>query len=146
MAKTSNPSSSELQDRILEDRFEGKEGLRVYELVSHLIESWGSDDIGEHGYSSIGVVVGATFPDQAKKIRAILPNAYFLVPGYGAQGATAKDLAACFNDDGLGALINSSRGITYAYAEKGSGFEEGEYGKAARAAVEKMKKDLESIA
>lgn len=108
LVKTSNKSSGDLQDRMTEDK------LRNYEIMAQLLESWGADEIGESGYSSIGAVVGATFPAEAKKLRQLMPHAYFLVPGFGAQGATAADVKACFNKDGLGALINSSRDIIFA--------------------------------
>ena len=144
LAKTSNVSSGELQDRMLAEKFDGSEHLKVYELMAHLIESWGSNEVGEHGYSSIGLVVGATFPRDAAAIRKIVPNAFFLVPGYGAQGATAQDIAVNFNEDGLGALVNSSRDIIFAY-QKSKKFGEGEYAKAAREAVTRMREDLEKV-
>lgn len=125
LVKTSNKSSGDLQDRITEDK------LRNYEVTAHFLESWGADEIGKSGYSSIGAVVGATFPAEAKKLRQLMPHAYFLVPGFGAQGGTAVDAKACFNKDGLGALINSSRDIIFAPSP--------------RDAVLKMKKDLEKI-
>lgn len=125
LVKTSNKSSGDLQDRVTEDKF------RNYEIVAQLLESWGVDEIGKSGYTSIGAVVGATFPAEAKKLRQLMPHAYFLVPGFGAQGGKAADVKACFNKDGLGALINSSRDIIFAPSP--------------RDAVLKMKKDLEKI-
>lgn len=130
LVKTSNPSSGDLQDRITEDK------LRNYELIAHFLESWGADEIGKSGYTSIGAVVAATYPDEAARLRALMPRAYFLVPGFGAQGGTAADVKTCFNKDGLGALINSGRDIIF--ASKG----EPNFKEAAREAVLKMKKAL----
>lgn len=138
LVKTSNKSSGDLQD------LEIKSGEALYEVMGHLVDSWGADDIGEMGYSFVGAVVGATFPEQAKRLRRIMPNSYFLVPGYGAQGAGAADVKPCFNKDGLGAIVNNSRGIIYAY-EKMEGFDEKSFGEAAREACLLMKKDLEQI-
>ncbi len=138
LVKTSNPSSGDLQDLKMDD------GNSVYEVLGNFVESWGADEIGESGYNFIGAVVGATYPDQAKKLRKIMPNSIFLVPGYGAQGGSAEDVRACFNHDGLGALISSSRGITFAY-ENSDEFNEKDYDKAARAAVEVMKEDLSEL-
>lgn len=137
LVKTSNKSSVDLQDRDVE-----AEKIKVFELMGHYVESWGSDLIGEEGYSSVGAVVGATFPEEAKKLREIMPNTIFLVPGYGAQGATAKDVKHCFKSDGTGALVNNSRGIIFAY-EGSKLFTPHEYAEAARQAVTIMKKDLE---
>lgn len=138
LVKTSNKSSGDLQD------LEIKSGEALYEVMGHMVDSWGADDIGESGYSFVGAVVGATYPQQAKKLREIMPNAYFLVPGYGAQGAGAFDVKPCFNEDGLGALVNNSRGIIYAY-EKMEGFDGKSFAEAAREACLLMKKDLEQI-
>lgn len=112
--------------------------------MGQFVASWGDGLIGESGYSSVGAVVGATYPEQAKQLRKIMPNSIFLVPGYGAQGGGAADVKPCFNEDGLGAIVNSSRGIIFAY-EKLEGFGPENYGDAARAAVEAMKADLESV-
>lgn len=138
LLKTSNPSSGDLQDQVLDEK------MTNYELMAHLIESWGVDDVGESGYSFMGAVVGATYPAQAQVIRKLLPTAIFLVPGYGAQGGGAKDVMPCFNRDGLGAIVNSSRGITFAYqAEKYAGIYKPEaYAEAARAATLEMIEDL----
>lgn len=136
LAKTSNVSSGDLQD------LEMKDGKAVYEIMGHLIESWGADHIGESGYSLVGAVVGATYPAQAKKLRAIMPQNIFLVPGYGAQGGGAEGVRPCFNEDGLGAIVNNSRGIIFAY-EKAK-VDEKNYAQAARDAVIAMKKDLEN--
>lgn len=136
LAKTSNPSSGDLQDLFLQD------GSQVFEVMGGLIDSWGANDIGDSGYSFVGAVVGATYPEQAKKLRQIMPNAIFLVPGYGAQGGTAEDIAPCFNADGLGAVVNSSRGIIFAYEK---GYKEEEFAVAARQACLDMQKDLQKI-
>ncbi len=137
LVKTSNKSSGDLQD------LEMKDGRTVYEILGHLIDSWGSDEIGESGYSFVGAVVGATYPGQAKKLRAIMPNSIFLVPGYGAQGGSAADVKPCFNKDGLGAIVNSSRGIIFAY--ESMEISEDAYQDAARKAVLNMKKDLDML-
>lgn len=111
LAKTSNPSSGELQDRILE-------GVPVYEFMGWLVAEWGSGLIGDCGYSSVGAVVGATYPRQLAEMRAQLPTVPFLVPGFGAQGGSAEDIAGAFDEQGLGAVVNSSRGIIFAYQEE----------------------------
>lgn len=111
LVKTSNPSSNQLQDKVCE-------GNRLYELVGILVDGWSKDIVGKYGYSSIGAVVGATYGKEAKKLRKIMDKSYFLVPGYGAQGGTAEDVVHSFNEDGLGAIVNSSRGILYAYKKK----------------------------
>lgn len=140
LVKTSNHSSGDLQDRITTDKFTN------YETMAHFIESWGADEIGENGYSSIGAVVGATHPREAKKLREIMPHAYFLVPGYGAQGGKAQDVKACFGSDGLGAIVNSSRDIIFAWQrEQSQTLGERLYGKAAREAVLNMKKDFGNL-
>ena len=118
-------------------------GEKLYCKVGHLVEEWGENLMGKNGYSSVGAVVGATHPDQAKELRKIMPHTFFLVPGYGAQGGKAEDLAVCFDKDGLGAIVNSSRGIIAAYRnEKYSKFGEKEFDQAARQAVIDMKADL----
>jgi len=138
LVKTSNPSSGDLQDLKIE------EGNSIFEIIGNFVESWGADDIGKSGYNFVGAVVGATYPEQAEQLRKIMPNSIFLVPGYGAQGGGAQDVKPCFNEDGLGAIVNSSRGITFAY-EKSDEYDEKTYAQAARAAVEAMKKDLANI-
>jgi len=138
LCKTSNKCSGDLQDLQMSD------GNTIYEIMGYLIDSWGANEIGESGYSFVGAVVGATYPEQAKKLRKIMPNAIFLVPGYGAQGGTAEDIKVCFKDDGLGAIVNSSRGIIFAY-EKMPEFGEKKYAEAARKACLDMKKDLERV-
>jgi len=138
LVKTSNPSSGEFQDQKV-----GKKA--VYELVGKKVDEWGAELV-RNGYSDVGAVVGATYPEMGEVLREIMPKAYILVPGYGAQGGTAAELKPFFNKDGLGAIVNSSRGIIAAfkqekYAEYGAeGFAE-----AARAAVIDMKNDIASI-
>lgn len=141
LVKTSNPNSGEIQDITV-----GNEGEKMYEYMGKIVAKWGENVIGEEGYSRIGAVVGATHSEQGKRLRAIMPKTFFLVPGYGAQGASAQDLAGCFNQDGIGAIVNSSRGIIAAYTLKAykNDFTEKEFGAAARQAVLDMKKDLNS--
>lgn len=140
LVRTSNPSSGDLQDRITAD-----EQMSIAELMGHFVEAWGSDFIGEEGYSSVGAVVGATHPVQAERLRAVMPQNFFLVPGYGAQGGTATDIASCFNNDGLGALIVNARGIIYAFAEEGSLANGENYAEVARTATLRMKEDVNRV-
>ncbi|HEV8040511.1 MAG TPA: orotidine-5'-phosphate decarboxylase [Bryobacteraceae bacterium] len=111
--KTSNPGSRDYQDQILQGT-----GRPLYESIAQTIRDFGEGQIGESGYSSVGAVVGATFPEDARRLRALLPHAFILVTGYGTQGASSEGAAACFNGDGLGAIVNSSRGITYAFGNE----------------------------
>ena len=113
--KTSNPGSRDFQDQPV-----GATGRPLYELIAATVDELGSALAGESGYSSIGAVIGATFPEDGRKLRALMPRAIILVPGYGAQGGSAESAAACFNDDGLGAVVSSSRGITYKYSSPDS--------------------------
>lgn len=137
LVKTSNKSSGELQDLKLEN------GKTVYEYMGSLVEEWGKDSIGKYGYSAVGAVVGATHPAQAEILRKEMPHTFFLIPGYGAQGGTADDLKVCFNSDGLGGIVNSSRGILCAYRqEKYAGRS---YYEAARQACIDMKNDLNRV-
>ena len=122
LVKTSNPSSGELQDLVID-------GKQLYEKVAELVSGWGADNVGEYGYSAVGAVVGATYPQQAKRLRAVMPHTYFLVPGYGAQGAGADDVAVSFDKEGLGAIVNSSRAIMCAYKKTG---DEKHFAKAAK--------------
>ncbi len=138
LVKTSNPSSGDLQD------LQMKDGSTIYEIMAHYLESWGADDLGESGYSLVGAVVGATYPQQSAKLRKLMPQNIFLVPGYGAQGGTAADVKACFNEDGTGAIVNSSRGIIFAWEESDS-YTERDFAEAARAAVIKMKEELGKV-
>ncbi len=114
--KTSNKGSRDFQDQPLEAT-----GRPLYETIATIIEDLGKSLIGESGYSSIGAVVGATFPEDGRKLRALMPHALILVPGYGAQGGSAQSAAACFHENGLGAVVSSSRGITYAHTDPGIG-------------------------
>ncbi len=136
--KTSNPSSKELQDLKTED------GKMIYEVMAELINQWGKDLVGERGYSSVGAVVGATYPEEAKKLRKIMDDNLFLVPGYGSQGGTADDVIPCFDDHGYGAVVNSSRGIDYAYQREPycDSFGPEEFHKASREAALDMKDDI----
>ncbi len=130
LVKTSNPSSGELQDLI-------SGGKPIYEHMADLVKSWGIDNLGKYGYSQVGAVVGATYPEQAEKLRKLMPHTYFLVPGYGAQGGKASDVAKSFNGDGLGAIVNASRSIMCAYKKNG-----GSVGEAARAEAIRMRDDI----
>lgn len=135
LVKTSNPSSGEFQDQLVN-------GRPLYELVGEKVAMWGENHMGDE-YSYIGAVVGATYPEMGKILRKIMPKSYILVPGYGAQGGKGKDLAHFFNTDGLGAIVNSSRGIIAAYKEEQYvKFGATNYGEAARAAVEAMVLDI----
>jgi orotidine-5'-phosphate decarboxylase len=111
--KTSNPGSRDYQDQVLQST-----GHPLYETIAQTIREFGEGLVGESGYSSIGAVIGATFPEDASRLRALLPRAFILVTGYGAQGASSRGAAACFNADGLGAIVNSSRGITYSFGNE----------------------------
>lgn len=135
LVKTSNPSSGELQDRKLGEK-------TVYETMAEMCERWGAKAPGSYGYTSVGAVVGATYPEQLKELRRKAPHTFFLVPGYGAQGGGAKDVAGAFDQNGLGAVINSSRGIMCAYKKEGC--DEKEYAQAARREALRMKADIMS--
>lgn len=138
LVKTSNPSSGEFQDRLID----GEKPL--YELVGQMVDKWGSDCMGD-SHSYVGAVVGATYPEMGKVLRDIMPKAYILVPGYGAQGGKGADLVHFFDKDGLGAIVNSSRGIIAAYKkEEYTSFGETGYADASRQAVLDMKADLDS--
>lgn len=146
LVKTSNPSSGEFQDRLVlpEGSTDVSLARPLYEVVGEKVAEWAADHMGD-SYSYIGAVVGATYPEQAKILREIMPKSYILVPGYGAQGGKGKDLKPFFNADGLGAIVNSSRGIIAAYqqeAYKKYGAEG--YADAARAAVLAMKEDIQT--
>lgn len=136
LVKTSNPSSGEFQDRLID-------GKPLYELVGSMVDTWGSELMGD-SYSYVGAVVGATYPEMGKVLRDIMPKAYILVPGYGAQGGKGKDLVHFFNKDGLGAIVNSSRGIIAAYQQDAykEKFAPENYADASRAAVLAMKEDI----
>lgn len=136
LVKTSNPSSGEFQDRLID-------GRPLYEWVAEKVNEWGADSL-EEGYSSVGAVVGATYPEMGAALRKQMPKAYILVPGYGAQGGKGEDLKGFFHPDGLGAIINSSRGIIAAYRkEEYRSYGEENFAEASRAAVLDMKKDIQ---
>lgn len=138
LVKTSNPSSGEFQDRLID-------GRPLYERVAEKVVEWGAASM-DGAYSNVGAVVGATYPEMSRILRKLMPDTYFLVPGYGAQGGTAADLKHCFNSDGLGAVVNSSRGIIAAYKqEKYKKFGPGHYGEASRQAVLDMAADINSV-
>ena len=133
LVKTSNKSSGEFQNKLMGDQ-------PLYVRMAEKVAEWGEGLMTECGYSQVGAVVGATYPEEQKIIRQIIPHSYFLVPGYGAQGATAKDIANAFNDDGLGAIVNSSRGIMCAWKKTGNNGED--YKEAARAEAIRMRDDI----
>lgn len=135
LVKTSNPSSGEFQDRVID-------GRPLYELVGEKVAQWGDELMGD-GYGYVGAVVGATYPEMGKVLRKIMPKTFILVPGYGAQGGKGADLVHFFNEDGLGAIVNSSRGIIAAYKqEKYKEFGAENYADASRAAVKDMIADI----
>jgi orotidine-5'-phosphate decarboxylase len=138
LVKTSNPSSGEFQDRLID-------GRPLYEHVAQKVVEWGGESM-DGTYSNVGAVVGATYPEMSRVLRKLMPNTYFLVPGYGAQGGTAEDLKPCFNEDGLGAVINSSRGIIAAYKQdKYKNFGAENFGEASRQAVIDMVADINRV-
>ena len=138
LVKTSNSSSGEIQDLKIED------GKTIYEEVGSLVEKWGLDVIGKHGYSSIGAVVGATYPEQLRELRKLMPHIFFLIPGYGAQGGKAEDIALGFDENGLGGIVNASRSLMCAinsdlWKDK---FTEEEFYLATREEAFRMKEEL----
>lgn len=142
LVKTSNPSSGEFQDRMV--KCEDGTERPLYEVVGEKVAQWGADCMGD-SYSYIGAVVGATYPEMGKVLRKVMPKSYILVPGYGAQGGKGADLVHFFNEDGLGAIVNSSRGIIAAYQqEKYAKYGEENFAEASRAAVLEMKEDIAS--
>ena len=138
LVKTSNPSSGEIQDLKTEN------GEEIYTKIAQLVEKWGEELRGEYGYSSIAAVVGATYPEQLKQIRETAPHTYFLIPGYGAQGGKAEDIALGFDEKGLGGIINASRSLMCAYKSDRwkAQFDETEYAQATRAEALRMKEEL----
>ena len=134
LVKTSNPSGAEIQNVILDN------GVPMYEYVGGLVEKWGGSTVGKYGYSAVGAVVGATHPAEAARLREVLPHTFFLIPGYGAQGGKAEMLKSCFKENGLGGVVNNSRGILCAYKKNG-----GTYYEAAREACVAMQKDLAGV-
>ena len=138
--KTSNPSSSELQD------IKTEEGQEIYKHMGKLINEWGKDLIGENGYSSVSVVVGATHPKQLQELRELMPNAFFLIPGYGAQGGKAEDIALGFDKNGIGGIINASRSLMCAYKKDiwKDKYTEEEFASATRREAIRMRDELNS--
>ncbi len=138
LVKTSNPSSGQIQDSILED------GRTIYEAMADLVNEWGSTTVGQCGYSSIGAVVGATYPKQLEEMRKRMAKAWILVPGYGAQGGTAKDVSKAFDEDGLGAVINASRSLMCAYNLEfwKTKYTKEQFEEAARSEAERMRDDI----
>ncbi len=134
LVKTSNPSGAEVQNLVLED------GKPIYEMMGGLVEKWGESTVGKYGYSAVGAVVGATHPTEATRLRQILPHTFFLIPGYGAQGGNAEMLKNCFGANGLGGVVNNSRGILCAYKKNG-----GTYYETARKATIAMQEDLSRV-
>ncbi len=133
LVKTSNPSSGELQDQLME-------GVPLYARMGDLCEKWGAETVGKFGYSAVGAVVGATYPAQLRELRERLPHTFFLVPGYGAQGGGAEGVAQAFDANGLGGIVNSSRGIMCAYQKEGC--DERDFAKAARREALRMRDDI----
>ena len=138
LVKTSNKSSGEIQDLKTED------GEEVYKKVARLVNSWGEELIGENGYSNVSAVVGATYPKQLEELREIMPHAYFLIPGYGAQGGKAGDIALGFDKNGLGGIVNATRSLMCAYKSERwqNEFSEEDYAKATRAEAIRMRDEL----
>ncbi len=136
LVKTSNPSSGELQDKQID-------GKAVYEVMGNMCEAWGEELMGKYGYSGVGAVVGATYPEQLEEMRAKLPHTFFLVPGYGAQGGGAEGVAKAFDKNGLGAIVNSSRAIMCAYQKEGC--DEKDYAQAARREAIRMRDEIMGI-
>ena len=141
LVKTSNTSSGEIQDVVASD------GMTISQSIAKYVSEQADAVIGKHGYSPIGAVVGATYPEEAVSLRKLMPKSYFLVPGYGAQGGGAKDILPCFNEDGLGAIVNSSRGILYTHMtnEERAQCTHREYLLRVEAATLQMQKDIYSM-
>lgn len=137
LVKTSNPSSGELQDLKLES------GESVYRRMASMCDEWGKELPGKYGFTGVGAVVGATYPEQLEELRKAHPSIFFLVPGYGAQGGGAKGLVGAFNEEGLGAIVNSSRAIMCAYKKEGC--DEHDFAGAARREALRMKDDINSV-
>ena len=140
LVKTSNKSSGEVQDLVLQN------GKTIYETVAELVNEWGKDLIGEYGYSSVSSVVGATYPQQSEELRKIMPSSYFLIPGYGAQGGKAEDIALGFDNNGLGGIVNASRSLMCAYKSDlwKDKFVEEDYAQATRSEAIRMRDELNS--
>jgi len=135
LVKTSNPSSGELQDLVL-----AESGKTVYQHLGDLVAEWGAELRGESGYSSVGAVVGATYPEQLSELRQRLPEVPFLVPGYGAQGAGPQDIVGAFDDQGRGAIVNASRSLIFAY--RSGDWKPEQFAQAAQAATREMKEQI----
>lgn len=133
LVKTSNKSSGELQDRLID-------GKPVYEIMGEMCENWGADSINEYGYSNVGAVVGATYPEQLTELRKKMPHTFFLVPGYGAQGGNAEGVKGAFDEKGLGAIVNSSRAVLTAWIK--NGYDEKDFAKAAREEAIRMRDEI----
>lgn len=140
LVKTSNPSSGDVQDLDVD-------GRPLYEHMGALVEAWGESTRGAFGYSSVGAVVGATYPEQGRRLRELMPHTFFLVPGYGTQGATATDVAGCFDAQGQGAVVNASRSICLAFRSEpyASRYGAAGYAAAARAATQQMCAEIRSV-
>lgn len=140
LVKTSNKSSGEIQDVKAED------GEEIYKKVAKLVNTWGRELIGENGYSSVSAVVGATYPKQLQELRELMPHSYFLIPGYGAQGGKAEDIALGFDENGLGGIVNATRSLMCAYKSDlwKDKFAEEDYAKATRAEAIRMRDELNS--
>ena len=138
LVKTSNKSSGELQDLKTED------GEEIYKKVAKLVNKWGEELIGEYGYSAVSSVVGATYPKQLKELRELMPHSYFLIPGYGAQGGKAEDIALGFDENGLGGIVNATRSLMCAYKSDlwRDKFKEEDYAQATRAEAIRMRDEL----
>ncbi|MFW6278735.1 MAG: orotidine-5'-phosphate decarboxylase [Bacillota bacterium] len=141
LVKTSNDSGGDIQDLVLED------GTKVYSAVAGLVSKWGQEVIGDCGYSNLGAVIGATYPRELEVLREEMPTTYFLIPGFGFQGGEPEDIICGFNPDGRGAIVNSSRGINFAYQREPwkNRFTEQEYAEAAGAAAENMKQEINEL-
>lgn len=140
LVKTSNKSSGDLQDLKLEN------GKKIYETVADLVNEWGKDSIGEYGYSAVSAVVGATYPRQMEDLRNIMPAGFFLIPGYGAQGGKAEDIALGFDENGLGGIVNASRSLMCAYKSERwkNTYKEEQFAEATRAEAIRMRDELNS--
>lgn len=140
LVKTSNKSSGEVQDLKTED------GEELYKKIAKLVNEWGKDLVGKYGYSSISAVVGATYPKQLQELRELMPHGYFLIPGYGAQGGKAEDIAYGFDENGLGGIVNASRSLMCAYKSDRwkDQFAEEDYAQATRAEAIRMRDELNS--
>lgn len=135
LVKTSNPSSNQISEAI-------NKNTSIMNFLANYVNEEGKNIIGKYGYSPIGAVVGATFPNEAKELRSIMHNNIFLVPGYGTQGGSAKDIINCFNEDGLGAIVSSSRGILYSYMNINKDCTKEEYKEIVRKSADNMRDDI----